>query len=397
MSSALTVPRSRAGAWLPRLAWAALAYNVLVILWGAVVRLTGAGAGCGDHWPLCNGVVVPQSPTLHTIIEFSHRLTSGASGLLALGLFAAAFVTFLRQAPVTQPKLLSRTWLWVGLGVLGALLLLIGMAGASAIFAAGGALLGLVALLGLLTVFVNARGLTWVKVFQGWPVVLGTVLTFLLILAEGLVGGVQVLLGLTADSTDPARGLVQGVHLANTFLLLGALLLTALWASGRPALRVRGQGRALGLIAFGLVLTLLLGMAGAVTALGDLLFAPAPGTPIDTVRRDFSATAGLIQNLRVIHPMLAILGSVYLVWMAGALRRMRPSAGVTRWGVLLTGVIGLQVLVGFVNVALKAPAWMQLTHLALACIMWLVTVRLSYETLTAPRRLASTTPAGVTA
>lgn len=327
MSSALTVPRSRAGAWLPRLAWAALAYNVLVILWGAVVRLTGAGAGCGDHWPLCNGVVVPQSPTLHTIIEFSHRLTSGASGLLALGLIALAFLTTPRRHP--------------------------------------------------------AR--------------LGAILTFLLILAEGLVGGVQVLLGLTADSTDPARGLVQGVHLANTFLLLGALLLTALWASGRPALRVRGQGRALGLIAFGLVLTLLLGMAGAVTALGDLLFAPAPGTPIDTVRRDFSATAGLIQNLRVIHPLLAILGSVYLVWMAGALRRMRPSAEVTRWGVLLTGVIGLQVLVGFVNVALKAPAWMQLTHLALACIMWLVTVRLSYETLTAPRRLESAAPAGVTA
>ena len=55
MSGTLTVPRRGAGAWLPRLAWAALAYNVLVILWGAVVRITGAGAGCGDHWPLCNG------------------------------------------------------------------------------------------------------------------------------------------------------------------------------------------------------------------------------------------------------------------------------------------------------------------------------------------------------
>ena len=50
-------------------------------------------------------------------------------------------------------------------------------------------------------------------------------LSFALILLEGLVGGVQVRLGLTADSTDPARGLVQGIHLANTFALLGALLL----------------------------------------------------------------------------------------------------------------------------------------------------------------------------
>ena len=60
----------------------------------------------------------------------------------------------------------------------------------------------------------------------------GALLSLGLIILEGLVGGVQVLLGLTATSTNPARGLVQGVHLANTFLLLGALLLTALWASG---------------------------------------------------------------------------------------------------------------------------------------------------------------------
>lgn len=319
MSSAWTVPRPRAGAWLPRLAWAALAYNVLVILWGAVVRITGAGAGCGDHWPLCNGVVVPQSPALHTVIEFSHRLTSGASGLLAIALMVLAF----RSTP------------------------------------------------------------------KGHPARLGAALTFLLILAEGLVGGVQVLLGLTADSTDPARGLVQGVHLANTFLLLGALLLTALWASGRPALRLRGQGRALGLIVLGLGLSLVLGMAGAVTALGDLLFAPAPGTPLDTVRRDFGVTATLIENLRIVHPLLAILTSVYLIWMAGALRRLRPSPSVHRWGVVLTGLIGVQVLAGFVNVALKAPGWMQLTHLLLACLMWLVTVLLGYEALTALRRVPS--------
>ena len=315
MSSAMTVPRSRAGAWLPRLAWAALAYNVLVILWGAVVRITGAGAGCGDHWPLCNGVVVPQSPALHTVIELSHRLTSGASGLLALGLIALAFTT----AP------------------------------------------------------------------RGHAARLGTVLSFVLILAEGLVGGAQVLLGLTADSTHPARGFVQGVHLVNTFLLLGSLLLTALWASGRPALRLRGQGRTLGLIVTGLGLTLLLSMAGAVTALGDLLFAPAPGTPIDTVKRDFGAAATLIENLRVVHPMLAVLTSAYLIWMAGALRRLRPSPGANRWGLLLGASIAAQMLAGFANVALKAPGWMQVTHLLLGCIMWLVTVRLSYEALTSLR------------
>ena len=56
-----------------RYSWFTLAFNVAVILWGTIVRATGSGAGCGSHWPLCNGVVVPQSPRIETLIEFSHR------------------------------------------------------------------------------------------------------------------------------------------------------------------------------------------------------------------------------------------------------------------------------------------------------------------------------------
>jgi len=67
-------------------AWGTLAVTVLVILWGAVVRATGSGAGCGSHWPLCNGVVVPLAPATSTIIEFVHRVTSGLAMLLSLGL-----------------------------------------------------------------------------------------------------------------------------------------------------------------------------------------------------------------------------------------------------------------------------------------------------------------------
>lgn len=62
---------------LARFAWAVLGYNVAVILWGAYVRATGSGAGCGSHWPLCNGEVLPRSPDVAMLIEFSHRITSG--------------------------------------------------------------------------------------------------------------------------------------------------------------------------------------------------------------------------------------------------------------------------------------------------------------------------------
>jgi heme A synthase len=91
-----------------RYAWVALAMTVLVIVWGAVVRATGSGAGCGSHWPLCNGNVVPLAPTVATIIEFVHRVTSGLVMVLALGLVVMARRTF----PVGHP---ARKWAVISL------------------------------------------------------------------------------------------------------------------------------------------------------------------------------------------------------------------------------------------------------------------------------------------
>jgi heme A synthase len=71
-------------------AWVTLGVTVLVILWGAVVRATGSGAGCGSHWPLCNGVAVPLAPATATVIEYVHRLTSGLAMLLSAGLALGA-------------------------------------------------------------------------------------------------------------------------------------------------------------------------------------------------------------------------------------------------------------------------------------------------------------------
>jgi heme a synthase len=73
-----------------QVAWGVLAYNMLVVLWGAFVRATGSGAGCGNRWPLCNGVMVPHAPRIETIIEFTHRATSGLAlvGVAALCLWA---------------------------------------------------------------------------------------------------------------------------------------------------------------------------------------------------------------------------------------------------------------------------------------------------------------------
>ncbi len=86
-TTAVSVHReSQPSAELRRFAWAVLAYFIAVILWGGLVRATGSGAGCGDHWPLCNGTVMQHSPRVDTIIEFTHRVTSGISFFSAVGL-----------------------------------------------------------------------------------------------------------------------------------------------------------------------------------------------------------------------------------------------------------------------------------------------------------------------
>jgi heme a synthase len=76
---------------LVRFAWGVVGYNVLVILWGALVRATGSGAGCGNHWPLCNGQVIPLSPRIDTIIEFTHRCMTAGSTFLVIGLLIWTF------------------------------------------------------------------------------------------------------------------------------------------------------------------------------------------------------------------------------------------------------------------------------------------------------------------
>jgi len=81
---------------ITRFAWAVLGYNLLVVAWGAFVRATGSGAGCGKHWPTCNGQFVPRAPGMETMVEFTHRATSGIALLLVVALAVWAFRAFPR-------------------------------------------------------------------------------------------------------------------------------------------------------------------------------------------------------------------------------------------------------------------------------------------------------------
>lgn len=107
-------------------AWGVVAYNLAVIVWGAYVRASGAGAGCGNHWPLCNGEVVPESSQWKTLTEFSHRLTSGLSVALIIGLFVWALIAYSRKHPVRRGSALS-VFLIFTEALIGAALVLFGL------------------------------------------------------------------------------------------------------------------------------------------------------------------------------------------------------------------------------------------------------------------------------
>ncbi len=300
-------------------AWGVLAYNLVVILWGAYVRASGSGAGCGSHWPLCNGEVIPLARPVATLIEFSHRLTTGLAGMLVIGLVVWAFRAFPR----------------------------------------------------------------------GHSVRLGAALSLAFILIEGLVGAIQVRLGLTADNASVGRAVVGSIHLANTFLMLAAMTLTAWWASGGAPLRLRnpdsGQGRAglLGWVfAVGLLGALLVGASGAITALGDTLFPSA--SLADGLQADFSAGAHFLIQLRVIHPILAVLVSVYAIIAGRLAAAWRPCAATRRLSWALVGLFGAQLLIGVLNLALLAPIFMQIIHLFMADLVWVALVLAAAAALGAP-------------
>ncbi len=111
---------------LRRFAWGVLAYFIAVILWGALVRASGSGAGCGDHWPLCNGTVMQHSPRIDTIIEFTHRITSGLSFFSAVGLLVWTFAGTVRGHLARAASVWAVAFTLIE-AVLGALLVKLGL------------------------------------------------------------------------------------------------------------------------------------------------------------------------------------------------------------------------------------------------------------------------------
>ena len=284
-----------------RCAWAFLVYLFGVILFGAWVRISGSGAGCGNHWPLCQGDVVPVAPSAKTIIEFSHRLSSGLSGLFGLGLVA---------------------WAWR----------------------------------------LDRR------VFKISLVML------VLLLIEGFIGAVLVKKELVAGDASTSRAIVVALHLCNTLLLTAGAAAMA-WRAGAPRRTniaiSSGSPPSKAILAAMIVLLIATNATGAVTALGDTLFPVQPaldGGLLANVREQLSPAHHFLVRLRIVHPLVA-MATVVLV--GGALLWLMQLSTLPLLKTSLHAVAG-QAALGFLNIALGAPAWMQLLHLLAAQIVWVL-------------------------
>jgi len=198
---------------------------------------------------------------------------------------------------------------------------------------------------------------------------------------EALIGAGLVLLELVAGNTTIARAWWMAGHLVNTFLLVAALTLTAWWATHEAPPRVREAGSlavALGLALAGM---LVLGVSGAVTALGDTLF------PVTTLAEGealtFSGAAHVFVRLRLWHPVLACVVGGLIVAAALHATRSRREATVSLVARALVGVFVLNLAVGALNVWWLAPLPVQLVHLLLADLVWITLVVLTASALAA--------------
>lgn len=294
-------PRLR-GAWLAK---ASLAYTLFVILFGALVRVTGSGAGCGQHWPTCHGEIAHLPRSLETMIELTHRVTSGLSLVMVIALVVVA-----RQLP---PRHLARRGAWLSL---------------------------------------------------------------IFLVFEALIGAGLVLFELVADDTSGARAVVMPAHLVNTALLMLVLTITV-WAIDKPAPTLAFTGAPAALMLGGLAVLIAVSTTGALTALGDTLYPVTEGAALSERMTEARLGATLLERVRSLHPLLALFAALYLFGVASYVKSGAPRRALLSSAFVL--VLFVQLGIGVLNIWLSAPAWMQIVHLAVANVLWVLWVLLGLE------------------
>ena len=309
---------------------------LVVIQWGTFVRAIGAGAGCGDHWPLCNGELVPTDPVAETLIELTHRLTSG----LALIAVVILWLSSRRQWPRGHLARRAAGWSTVFIfseAAVGAALVLLEMVADNPAVARAGWMAAhllntflLLAAVMLTTVWAEPKPVFRMRGRGPWVLAFGACVAALLL--NGMSGAIAAL----GDTLFPAASLSAGLRedlSADAHVFVQLRLLHPFFAAGG--------------------------------------FAVVAATSFAVVRRDApSKSKGAAPSS--MHGQSGGVGN--------------PSPRI--WATIAVSLYGVQVGVGLVNVLLLAPVYLQLVHLLVADLLWLSLIGCAASVFAQPGRIA---------
>jgi heme A synthase len=220
---------------------------------------------------------------------------------------------------------------------------------------------------------------------QAKRILIAAAASMFFVITEAAVGAGLVLTGNTAEAITDARPFWAIGHLVNTFILLAFLALTVWYANGERRISIRGNERSIGLIAIAVVGLLFVGMSGSLAALSNMLFPSA--SIAEGIAKDFSAASNVILRLRLSHPILSILIVVYIIFVSGYLKRLSDGdAAVAKWANWLSVLVLVQIAFGAATLLTLGPIIMQLGHLLLADLIWIVFVLFAANSLSSKSR-----------
>ena len=190
------------------------------------------------------------------------------------------------------------------------------------------------------------------------------------IVIEGILGAGLVLTGNTAENLTPERPFWMAAHLINTFILLAFLTLTARYAGGGKPLKFKVEPKYQAALIVGVVAIFVVGISGSIAALSSMIF--PSGTIAEGLAKDFSPTSNMLLRLRLLHPITAILTSVFLIFLTGWLAKERgDDRKVSRWSNVLSILVLAQIGFGSLTLLMLAPILLQLGHLLFADAIWI--------------------------
>ncbi len=195
-----------------------------------------------------------------------------------------------------------------------------------------------------------------------------------LLIIEALLGASLVLFSWVDADISVGRMIAVPLHLTNTFFLLASLALTAWWGSGNPEPAMHRSRDSAKWLLLGVVTLLIVGSTGALNAIADAVF-PADSV-VSGISAEFGPTAPALLRLRIIHPIVAVAGGMFVAWIATKFA-MSKSSATRRVAAAVMLVVLSQVFIGIGNVFLLTPLGVQVIHLMVADALWILFVLLS--------------------